>query len=176
MHSEARSPSSSAFFGCVFRFLGAMGAFSAWIFAVRDFCGAPLAGVMVALAAMLGSLLGRRLSLNVEKSWGDEEKCVVRMYYSGGRINGVRWVQKWMSWRKRLGGRPSSLVARQRMCCTRSNGRENRSEQLTAVGRERGEGSARCISAISSHWEAQWQRDGRQRQGGVSAGGGRVAD
>ena len=133
MHSVARSPSSSAFFGCIFRFLGAVDAFSAWIFAVCDFCGVPMAGGMVALAAMLGSLLGgRAVSLNVGKNWGDEEKSLVRIYYSEKRINGVRLVWKWMVWRKRLGCRPSSLVARQRMCCTRSNGRGDRSKELDA--------------------------------------------
>lgn len=68
VHSEARRPSSSTFFGCIFRFLGAMGAFSAGTFAVCDFCGAPLAGGMVALAAMLGSLLGGGVSKRGKES------------------------------------------------------------------------------------------------------------
>ena len=52
-HSEAMRPSSWTFFGCVLRFLSAVGV-----------GGAVLAGGMVALGAMLGSV-GERGSLDV---------------------------------------------------------------------------------------------------------------
>jgi len=51
VHSEAMSPSSSTFFACIFRLLGAVGGFCACMSAVCVFPSAPLALCVVAMVA-----------------------------------------------------------------------------------------------------------------------------